>query len=417
MNWISIIFFILAFLICCTMLKRGADILSPARVFGLTWSIVFALANLKLSKIQFDWTTAQWATVLMGPISFLIGLFISYVLRIGSRLLPISEIRQVVRAQKINEVKLFYLVVAAFVIYAVGYTIVFLIQEQVPIFSRSPSTARTEFSSFGVGLFIHNVPVVVFFTIVYHLLARDNRGRKLILKIISSMAILTYLFLLQRYSLIMISVLTFAVLYYATRHIRMRTVLLFVLIGILIIYSVATLRSGKIIQLALYTTSQMKFSPDYAIFTEPYMYVVMNVENFVHSVSKLNQYTFGYYTFNFALALTGLKHWIEGYFGIVDTPFLFSGYNTYTLFWTFYRDFGIIGISLVPLALGILVGYIYYSMRRYPTIKLVSFYSIIVFVMAMSFFINLLGFLWFVYIITWMVVILKLIRVKSVRGV
>ena len=413
MNWISTIFFVLAFLICCTMLRKGADILSPARVFGLTWSIVFALANLKLSKIQFDWMTSQWAMVLMGPISFIIGLFVSYVLSIGFQLRPISDVRRILKAQKINDTKLFYLVLVAFIIYVIGYIVVFLTKGQVPIFSRNPSGARTDFSSFGVGLFIHNVPVVVFFTLIYHLLTRGNLGRKLILKIIAFIAIITYLFLLQRYSLIMISVLTFVSLYYVTRIIRLRTALLFLLLGILVFYSIASLRSGKIIQLALYTTSQMKFSTDYAIFTEPYMYIVMNVENFVHSVSKLEQYTFGYYTFNFALALTGLKHWIEGYFGIVDTPFLFSGYNTYTLFWTFYRDFGIIGISLIPLMLGLFVGCIYYSMRRHPTIELVSYYSIMVFVMAMSFFINLLGFLWFVYIITWILVILKLIRVKS----
>ena len=72
---------------------------------------------------------------------------------------------------------------------------------------------------------------------------------------------------------------------------------------------------------------------------------------------------------------------------------------------------------MIPLFLGLFVGTIYYALRRNPTIELVSFYSIIVFVMALSFFVNLLGFLWFVYIIIWVVLILKLIRVNIIHKV
>lgn len=417
MNWISIVFFVIAFVICCTMLKRGADIISPARVFGFTWCIVFGLANLKFSRLQFEWTFSQWVYIMMGPISFLLGLFILYVLSIGTRLQPINEVRQIVKHQKINETKLFYLIIFAFIIYLGGYIAVNVVGGPIPIFSANPSAARTEFSAFGVGLFIHTMPVIVFFSIVYHLLVGGNELRKRILKVIVFISVSTYLFLLQRYALIMISVVSFAIIYYVTRYIRFKTVMTFVAVGVLIFYSIATLRAGKIIQTALYVTSEMKFSSRYAVFTEPYMYVVMNVENFAHALSKLEHHTFGYYTFNFVLALTGLKHWIEGYYGIVDTPYLFSGYNTYTLFWTLYRDFGLFGISMIPLFLGLFVGTIYYALRRNPTIELVSFYSIIVFVMALSFFVNLLGFLWFVYIIIWVVLILKLIRVNIIHKV
>ncbi len=410
MNWISITFFSLAFFIWCTMLKRGADIISPARVFGFTWSIVFGLAELKLSKLQFEWTFTDWVFVLMGPISFLVGIFIVYILNMGNKLLSIDEIRQKVREQKVNETKLFYLILLVFITYIIGYITIFLIKGQIPIFSFSPSAARTEFSSFGVGLFIHNMPVVVFFSLIYHLLVHNNRGKKMILKIVGFSTAITYLFLLQRYSLMMMAIMSFVLLYYSSRYIRFRTMIIFISIGILVFYSVAILRAGKIIQLVLYKSSQMKFSYEYAIFTEPYMYVVMNVENFVHAVSKLEQHTYGYFTFNYVLSLTGIKHWVEEYFTIIETPFLFSGYNTYTLFWTFYRDFGVFGLTFIPVTLGVFVGSIYYSLRRNPTIKIVSSYCVIVFVMGLSFFINLLGFLWFVYIIGWMLIIFKFVQ-------
>ena len=413
MNWISISFFAIGFLIFCSMLKKNADIISPARIFGLAWCVVFGLANLKFSKLQFTWDYTQWMLVLMGPISFLIGLYSIYVINLGSQLLPLCEIRKKVMFQQINSKKLFYLIIFAFFIYLSGYFVIYLVKGYIPIFTLRPAAARGEYFIFGVGLFPHTMAVIIYFSVIYHLFTEDNIVRKRIIKAIMLITLVTYLFLLQRYQLIMVAVLAFSVLYYTTRHIRLRTMLIFILLGIILIYSVATLRSGKIIQLALYVTSQMKFSPDYAIFTEPYMYIVMNVENFVHSVSKLEQFTFGYYTFNFALALTGLKHWIEGYYGIVDTPFLFSGYNTYTFFWTFYRDFGILGISFIPLILGLFVGSLYYTIRRHPTIELITYYCIIVFMMMMSFFVNLLGFLWFVYIIVWIVLIFRFIRINT----
>jgi len=413
MNWISITFFLIAFLVFCTLFKRGADIISPARVFGFTWSIVFGLANLKLSGLQHSWTLSDWVYALMGPSSFLLGLFAACVMAMGRQLHPVNKMRQILKNQDVNEARLFYLTIAAFTTYLVGYFIVYLVKGHVPIFAPNPGMARTDFFIFGIGLFLHNMPFVLFFSIVYLLLVPDSRGRKWILKAVVFITVLSYVFLLQRYQLIMVAVIAFALLYYATQYIRFRTVALFVALGIAVIYSISTIRVGQLLQFALYKGSLMKFSPEYAIITEPYMYLVMNVENFVHSVNKLDHYSFGYHTFDWVFALIQLKYPIREYFGVVETPYLFSGYNTYTLFWTFYRDFGVFGISIVPLILGLVVGSLYYAMRRNPTIELVSYYSIIVFVMGLSFFINLLGFLWFVYIITWMVLILKLVRVKD----
>jgi oligosaccharide repeat unit polymerase len=416
MNYISITFFSVSLLILFTALPKGADVFSPSRVFGFTWSTVFALTNLKFSGLQSDWTLLQWTYALMGPISFLTGLFVTYVMNMRSKLLPVSEIRNTLRRQKVHHARLFYLILVVYLTYLVGYAVIFLVKGNVPFFAANPGAARTSFSIFGFGLFLHHVPVVVFFSLVYLLVAHGERWKRFVVKMVILTSILTYALLLQRYHLIMITVMAFAFLYYATRYIRFSTTMLFAATGLLVIYSIATARVGQFLQLALYKSSLMRFPPEYAVLTEPYMYVVMNIENFVHAVTRLEQHTFGYYTFNFLLALTGLKHWIQNYFGIVDTPFLFSGYNTYTIFWTFFRDFGVIGISIVPLILGLVTGSVYYAMRHNPSIGLLSVYSIIVFLMALSFFINLLGYLWFVYIVVWMMLILRLVHVRRSDG-
>jgi oligosaccharide repeat unit polymerase len=414
MNYISAIFFSLAFAIVVTMLKRGADILSPARLFGLVWSVVFGLANLKFSRLQASWSLEQWSYALLGPLSFLLGLYIMRVSNLRVRLSTLSNMRKAIRREKINEQKLFYLICASFMLYILGYVIIFAVKGYIPMFARNPAAARIDYFIFGVGLFIHNMPVVVFFAAVYHLLRTGTGVRKSLLKAMAAVSLLTYLMLLQRYQLMMLSFMIFTLMYYGTKAIRFRTMILFLSMGVLIFYSIATIRVGQIVQMALYTTSQMKFSYDYAIFTEPYMYVVMNIENFVRAVDKLEAFSFGYYTFDFTLALTGLKHWIGEYFGLVETPFLVSGYNTYSIFWTFYRDFGVFGLTFVPLVGGLFVGSTYYALRRDPTVERLSYYCIIVFVIGLSFFLSPLGFLWFAYIVGWIVLILKLVRVRPI---
>ena len=412
MNWISILFFSISFFILGSILKKGVDIVSPGRIFAFTWSVVLGLANLKLSRIQAEWSIFDWVFIMMGPSAFLLGIYIINVMNIGVRLHSVNDIRTIIRNQKIDEKKLFLLIIILFVTYIIGYSIIYLVKGYIPIFSNRPAAARIDYYIFGVGLLTHNMPIILFFSVFYLIVVPNNKNRKLVLKLFIFITTMTYFFLLQRYQLLMVSVMIF--IYYTTRYVKFKTVIIFLLIAAIIIYFISSMRAGKIVQSVLYITSEMKFSSKYAIFTEPYMYLVMNVENFIRAVNHLDHNTYGYFTFDFALAITGLKHWISNYFNIVENPYLISGYNTYTFFWIYYRDFGIIGLTFIPLIYGLLVGGLYYSIRRYPTLETVSFYGIVTFLILFSFFLNPVGFLWFVYILIWFVFIFKVIRIDNI---
>jgi hypothetical protein len=52
-------------------------------------------------------------------------------------------------------------------------------------------------------------------------------------------------------------------------------------------------------------------------------------------------------------------------------------------------------------------------MRQKPTIGLISTYAMLVFVMSLSFFLSPLGFLWFIYVLAWMGLVFRLIRVRA----
>jgi oligosaccharide repeat unit polymerase len=112
-------------------------------------------------------------------------------------------------------------------------------------------------------------------------------------------------------------------------------------------------------------------------------------------VNLLESHTYGYYTFDFITAMSGLKYWVYDYFRMERHPFLISSYNTYTSFWPFYSDFGVVGLALIPLVLGLGIGMLYYQMRIRPSTKNVTAYGVMVFVMFLSFFIFPLSWLWF----------------------
>jgi hypothetical protein len=162
-TWTTILFFSLAIIICCTLAKKGSDFLSPARIFGLTWCIVFCLVSLKLSRLQLNWTAWQWIYMLLGPISFLLGLFFNYAININAQLLPIKDIRRLLKNQKINDSRLFFIIIIAFITYIGGYAIIYFVKGYVPIFTANPAAARNDYSVFAIGMLTHNMPVVVFF--------------------------------------------------------------------------------------------------------------------------------------------------------------------------------------------------------------------------------------------------------------
>ncbi|MFN0158894.1 MAG: O-antigen polymerase, partial [Bacteroidota bacterium] len=145
----------------------------------------------------------------------------------------------------------------------------------------------------------------------------------------------------------------------------------------------------------------------YAMLTEPYMYMVMNLENFARSVSLSDHHTYGYFTFDFITAITGIKYWVLDYFNLERTPYINSSYNTYTAFWWFYSDFGVIGLAIIPMLLGLVIGLLYYRMRTRPTLKNVTAYGVMVFVIVISYFNFPFAFLWFGYCLIVLYLILR----------
>jgi len=418
MNLFSAACFIVCLLFLVESFRRESDLFSPGRMFVMIWTLAFGLMELKLSRLQNVWPTEVWLQVVLGPLAFLTGVFIIYVQNLDRPLRRLNDVRLVWQAHDVHAGRLFRVVVLLFGLYALAFCIIlFLKGITPPLFSDRPGESRVEFTMFGIGLFLHNVAPIMFLTVVYAVSVEGQRSRKWMLGLLSFLAVLTYLTLLQRYQLMFGAVMAVGVAYYTTRHLRWATVIPYIAGAVGVFYWVSTLRSAiKLFLVYLYLASRMKFPVEYAWATEPYMYVSMNLENLARGIERLQQHTYGYYTFNFLASLSGLKHWIETYFALDETPFLVSSYNTYTAFWVMYRDFGIAGIMVLPLLAGLLIAWLYYAMRRAPSLESIALYSLCIFVILISFFNDPLAFLWFVYSIAIGAAALRYTRAEHPRS-
>ncbi len=396
MNSVSVICFGICIAIFLSVFRQKADLLSPARLFGFIWCLSIGLAELKFSALQHSWSPESWVLLLTGVGAFLIGTFVAYVLNFQTEILSLGEIRNRLKHERVEEGRLFWLIIASFIIYASAYYANYRVRGWLPVDVIGTAISRVDFNVSGLTLWLYTATFILFFVMLYFLLVRGSRGKKVILAVIFAVTVGSFFLLLMRYPIIMAIVIGFTVLYYSTRYIRLQTALPLFLAVTGFFFWISSLRFTTVVSTYLYSVSKMKFPKEYAFLTEPYMYVVTNLENFARSVDKADYHTFGYFTLDFVTAIAGLKYWALEYFQFSRTPYLTSNYNTYTAFWWFYSDFGAIGLALIPLCLGFGTGLLYYRMRTEPSIKNITAYAVAVFCMFISYFNFPFAFLWFV---------------------
>jgi len=407
MTLVSLIGFGICVGIILSIFRHGADPLSPARIFGFVWSLSIALTELKLSALQHEWNAISWILLLTPILAFLVGLFIPYVLHLDKNLVPIQTMREILKEEQVHEERLFWLICASAAVYGISYLVNYLLRGWLPIDTVGTNISRLDFNVSGVTLFLYTATFTIYFVLIYFVLVEANRRRKAILVITVLSIAISFSLLIIRYPIIMACVMCVTLLFYASNKIRLATATAFVVVVTAFFYWISSLRLSHLVSTYLHTVSKMKVPKQYAFFTEPYMYLVMNLENFARSVNRLDYHTYGYFTFEQVTAVTGLKYWVYDYFHLDRSPYIISGYNTYTAFWWFYIDFGVIGLTLIPLLIGYGIALLYYRMRIVPTIRSVTAYGVSVFVIVISYFNFPISYLWVTYNILAMYFFLK----------
>lgn len=415
MSLTSVLFFSIFFLLIMSSFRTGGDLFSPSRVFGIVWSLAIGLTELKLSRLQHQWNNYEWLMLFIGIFSFFVGSFVVYVSNFQKKIVSLSNIRLFFARKVFDEKKFRNIIFILFGIYAFSFLGNYLIEGYLPVFHERSAQSRMFWGVFGIGLTVHVATPLILFTVSFIKLAKPKRTIKFLSIVIIVITFLTYLTILQRFNLIFAIVTTVTILYYSSNFLKVRNVLIALIIFIGLMYSVQFLRFSSIALSYMFSIAQMKFSFKYAIFTEPYMYFVMNLENLARGISKLEVHTYGYYTFEFMLSLFGIKNLAMEYFNFKNFLFLNSSYNTYSMFWDYYRDFGIIGLSFIPFTLGALSSIIYYKMLSKPSFTLISSYAIVMFIICVSFFENVIGLLHFIFNTILIISIARIVQIKTYK--
>lgn len=398
MNWLSFICFAVFFLFVSSLFKKETDVFSPARLFIIIWSLAIGLANLKLSRYQLQWTNYSWIMLLISLSSMLIGMFIVFVINLDKSVKKVVSIRALSRKKNTNSSILFWSIIFLFFAYIISYIVSVIVIGYIPLFTRFPGVARNDWGIFGFGLFVQSFPAIIYLIVLYFIITKNQSTKKFSLALIFVITFVTYVFLLQRYYVVLAIIISTATLYYITNTLRTKNVVIIISLIFVLVFSMTFIRLTGTITSYLYYLSDMKFSIRYAFLTEPYMYIVMNLENFARAVEKIEVFTYGIFSFDFIFALSGLKHSLFQYMNLPEFPHIITNnYNTYTMFFIYYWDYGILGLGLIPLVIGALISNAYYKMRRNPTIQSISIYSIFVFVIIFSFFIPIISFLHFAF--------------------
>lgn len=397
MSLLAIIFFSLALFVALSYLRKQSDLFSPARLFIIIWAIIIGLTELKLSWLQKEWETYSWAMILIGLSAMLLGMFSVYVLNFNKTFNSINNIKEVLTNDNYESKRIFKVVLYLFFAYIISYSVIYLTVGFIPLFTNDPNSARTKWSIFGFGLIIHAAPAVIYFALLYYFFIKKKMATKLVLALIILITLFSFILLLQRFTIVITIVLLLVMLYYGTKKFKGSYLLAISSAFVLLVYSISTIRTSKFFILYLYNEAKMKFDESLAFLTEPYMYLVMNLENFANGVKQYDAYTYGYFTFDFILALTGLKHPIAKASNFAEFPFIVNkSFNTYSMFFVYYRDFGVFGLLIFPFIIGFTISTIYYWMRKNPSIHSISVYGMCVFVILFTFFIPMLSWLHFV---------------------
>ena len=136
MTFISIICFVIAVVIGISIFMKKSDILSPFRVYGITWFVAIGLTDLKLSRYQHEWTLLSWLVIVIGFSSFFLGLLIVHTQYIGKKILSPIDIRKTMKNIRINEQTLFYSIIALSILYGVCLEVESVLEGGLPIFSH-----------------------------------------------------------------------------------------------------------------------------------------------------------------------------------------------------------------------------------------------------------------------------------------
>lgn len=326
---------------------RTGNLVDIRGLFSLSWICGLGLACFKLSNLQREWENITWLCFFCAYFFFLMGY----------DLINRKETRQNSRGTEQNPVKrsakMASRLLICMVLLAAASVACFILEALVvgfiPLFSSEPH-AYSYFHISGVHYFTISCILIPAMTVLYTKVAEKISVKIFVLLLVLNIvAAAVPILCVSRFQLLFavgFSVVTYLMLYRKITW-KMAVGIVLVMVPAYILLTVARRHDVAYLN----GIFEMKSSRIPIFVTQPYIYIVNNFENFNCLVAELPAFTKGLRMLFPVFALTGLKFVFPQ---LVDFPLYTTKaeLTTLTMFYDAYYDFGVPGIILFGLILG-----------------------------------------------------------------
>ncbi len=323
---------------------KSGSLIHLRGLFCAFWTGGQAVACLKLSNLQSDWSLITWICFYVA----LVGFWGTY--EIVHRLFGEEESGRGRRVNKNFVRPIFRCMQVLTVLSLVAFITESVVLGYIPLFVKGVPHAYSEFHLSGVHYFTVSCVLVPSLAVLFFLDGGSRRSyRNGLVVLMAVISLVIPILCVSRFQLIF-AVVTAGFTFGACRQRMNPWILPGLLASLLPFYVILTVaRSHDVAYLN--GIFEMKNSHMPIFISQPYIYIANNYENFDCLVEALPRHTFGIRMMFPFWALTGLKF---AFPYLVSFPLYVTKteLTTVTLFYDAYYDFGVFGVILLASALG-----------------------------------------------------------------
>jgi len=396
--------------------KAQKDFLYPPAVFSLSWIAAIGLACLKLSYLQTDWELLTWLTFYLIYIGFLSGYGFC------SRFFPKTQRQMITYTVSATQLKTVIIILST--VMCTAFLAETAILGFIPLFTKDTPHAYSSFHVSGLHYFTVLCVLIPPFFIAFNELNNRKADTVCILCLIISLFL--PVLMVSRFQLLfglLLAAFTFILMNFGKlkTFLRPRTILLFILSLVLILFTYVFITVERAHSISyLNGIFEMK-NPAFPIFfTQPYIYITNNFDNFNCLIRDLDEHSCGLKSLFPFFALSGLKF---VYPRLVDFPIYTTKeeLTTVTMFYDVWYDFGTVGSFLFAIVLGAVFAFLYQRVKNAGRPVFIILYAQMLTYLSLAFFTT-----WFSNPATWfylaVTVLIDLIlwftdRKKSEKGI
>lgn len=324
--------------------KKAKRLIHLRGIFALSFIGGQGLSCLKLSYLQKPWSDVTWMCFFLA----FAGAWIAYEYLshfLGS---PYTDIRYRRTRESYNTI--FFMIPIISMVSLIAFIIEVSILKYIPFFVRGVPHAYSYFHVSGLHYFTVSCVLVPALSTIYYIYKKYLEGLDfLVLGVSNFIALSIPILCVSRFQFIFAVILAVFCFLIIRKDMQLH-IILPMFIAILPIYIILTIARSHDIA---YLKGIFEMKRDFPIFiSQPYIYIANNYDNFNRMVEVLPKHTFGLRMLFPIFALTGLKFKFPH---LVDFPIYTTKteLSTLTLFYDAYYDFGVTGIVLFALLIGV----------------------------------------------------------------